>query len=73
MSVQEIVRAFKELSPEERQQAMADMVKFIPPEVSPSPPRRKRFMDFMGAGAYAYDGIDAQEQMRQLRSEWEES
>lgn len=70
MSVQEIMQAFEELTPEEQKQVLEAQMQIMQKTVSE--PRKKRSIrEFLGAGAHLYDGTDAQEQMRQLRSEWD--
>ena len=72
MTIQEMIQEARTLSVEERKQlikALSDMN--IGNEPSVETPEKRNIMEFVGLGAEIWEGIDAQEYVNQLRSEWD--
>lgn len=71
MSVQEILDKARALTLEERKlliKTLVDTLNDTPVE----PKRRRSPREFRGLGAHLYDGMDAQEYVKRLRSEWDD-
>jgi hypothetical protein len=69
MSVQEIVAQVRHMSRAERTQLMHELVDVMN---LPAPQEKPyNIMDFRGIGSELADGMDAQEYVNQLRSEWD--
>lgn len=69
MSVIEIMQQAQGLSPQERKQLAMLLVESL--EVSEPKPKR-RISELRGLGKELWKGIDAQEYVDQLRSEWDD-
>ena len=68
MALPEIVREARALSVEERKQ----LIKLLVDSLAEERPKKKRnLMELAGLGAEIWEGIDAQEYINQLRSEWD--
>jgi hypothetical protein len=64
----EILNQIQHLSPGEKRQLLEDVAKQLPEE---TPPRRRHsIMEFKGLGKEIWNGIDAQEYVRQERESW---
>lgn len=69
MSVQEIIEEVQALSSEERQQLIQALVEM---QRKAEPPRKKRnLLELAGLGAEIWQGVDAQEYINELRTEWD--
>jgi hypothetical protein len=71
MSVQEIIQEAKALSAEEREQliqALANMQSLLP---QPTANKKRSLIELAGLGKEIWEGVDAQEYINQLRSEWD--
>ncbi len=69
MSVQEMIQEARALSPDEIKQLMKALIDMIPAEEAP---KQHSIMELAGLGAEIWEGIDPQEYIRQLRSEWDD-
>ncbi len=69
MAVQEILEEIRALSLEERKQLMKLMVDTL--TESEPPPKKRNLLELAGLGAEIWEGIDPQEYINQLRSEWD--
>jgi hypothetical protein len=72
MTVDALLEEIRTLSITERKQlitAIVDMLTEQPPE---SMQKKHNILEFEGVGAEMWQGIDAQEYVNQLRSEWDE-
>jgi hypothetical protein len=71
MTIAEILRQAKTLSGQERKELVKLLVDSL--EVSEAAPRQqRRLSELRGLGKEIWEGIDAQEYVNQLRSEWDE-
>jgi hypothetical protein len=71
MTIAEILRQAKKLSGQERKELVKLLVDSL--DVSEAPPRQqRRLSELRGLGKEIWEGIDAQEYVNQLRSEWDE-
>jgi hypothetical protein len=70
MSVQEMIQEARQLSPAERKELMRALVEMLPDGDAPAPKKRS-ILELRGLGAEIWEGIDAQEYVRQIRSEWD--
>ncbi len=69
MSVTELLEEIRALSLEERKELMKLMVDALTEMPEPQP--KHSIMELAGLGSEIWEGIDAQEYVNQLRSEWE--
>lgn len=70
MTLQEIVQEARTLPVEERKRLIKALVDIVnEPEVTPK--KKRSILEFVGLGAEIWEGIDAQEYVNQLRSEWD--
>ncbi len=70
MTIQEMIQEARTLSVEERKQLIKALVDIVnEPEAAPR--KKRNIMEFVGLGAEIWEGIDAQEYVNQLRSEWD--
>lgn len=68
MALREIVQEARALSVEERKQ----LIKLLVDSLTEEQPKKKRnLMELAGLGTEIWEGIDAQEYINQLRSEWD--
>lgn len=73
MTVAEIMEQAKTLSLQERKELVKQLVDTLETPSSQSPAREKHsILELAGLGAEIWQGIDAQEYVDQLRSEWDE-
>jgi hypothetical protein len=71
MTIAEILQQAKTLSGQERKELVKLLVDSL--EVPEAPPRQqRRLSELRGLGKEIWEGIDAQEYINQLRSEWDE-
>ena len=71
MTMAEILQQAKTLSGQERKELVKLLVDSL--EVPEAAPRQQRHLsELRGLGKEIWDGIDAQEYVNQLRSEWDE-
>lgn len=68
MTLQEMIAKVPELSVEERKQLMHTLIDSI---AETNTPKKHSIMELEGLGAEIWEGIDAQEYVNQLRSEWD--
>lgn len=71
MSVQEMIQEAQTLSAEERVQLMKALADMMIEPKSDKPRKTRNLMELAGLGAEIWEGIDAQEYVNQLRSEWD--
>ncbi len=73
MTIGEIVQKAKALSQQEQKELIKLLVDALAVDVpsEPAPQKRHRLSDLRGLGADAWQGIDAQEYVNQLRDEWD--
>lgn len=69
MSVEDMIQQAQALSIDERKTLLKALVDML--TEPPTPPKKHSLRDFRGVGAHQYDGTDAQAQVNQLRSEWD--
>ena len=71
MTIAEILQQAKTLSGQERKELVKSLVDSL--EVSEAAPcQQRRLSELRGLGKEIWEGIDAQEHVNQLRSEWDE-
>jgi hypothetical protein len=71
MTIAEILHQVKTLSAQERKELVKLLVDSL--DVPEAVPRQRRCLsELRGLGKEIWDGIDAQEYVNQLRSEWDE-
>lgn len=71
MSVQELIQEAKTLSIDERKELMKALVDLLAEAPSEPPKKKRNLLELAGLGAEIWEGIDAQEYVNQLRSEWD--
>ncbi len=69
MTVIEIMKQAQTLSPQERKELVKLLIDSL--EVSNAPTQR-RLSELRGLGKHIWEGIDAQDYVNQLRSEWDD-
>jgi hypothetical protein len=69
MSLQEMIQEARALSPDEIKQLMRALIDLMPAEAAP---KQHSIMELRGLGAEIWQGINAQEYVNQLRSEWDD-
>ena len=71
MTIAEILQQAKTLSVQERKELVKLLVDWL--DVPEAEPRQQRHLsELRGRGKEIWEGIDAQEYVNQLRSEWDE-
>jgi hypothetical protein len=70
MTIQEMIREARTLSVDERKQLIKALVDIVN-EPSPKEPKKRNLLELAGLGAEIWEGIDPQEYINQLRSEWD--
>jgi hypothetical protein len=71
MTIAEILQQARTLSVEERKELIKSLVDSLDvPEVATR--QQRRFSELRGLGKEIWEGIDAQEYVNRLRSEWDE-
>ncbi len=70
MTIQEMIREARTLSVEERKQLIKALVDIVN-EPEAENPKKRNLLELAGLGADIWEGIDAQEYVNQLRSEWD--
>ena len=70
MSLQEMIREAYRLSPEEIKQLMKALIDLMP-EGAETEPKQHSILELRGLGKEIWEGIDVQEYVNQLRSEWD--
>jgi hypothetical protein len=68
MTVKDIIQQVEQLSPAERQELFLYMQSMMDTQY----PKTRNILEFEGVGKEIWDGIDAQEYVRQLREEWDD-
>ncbi len=72
MTIQEMIQEARTLSIEERKQLIKALTEMdILDEPQTEKPKKRNIMEFLGLGAEIWEGVDAQEYVNQLRSEWD--
>jgi predicted sugar kinase len=74
MTLQEIMQQVAQLTLEERKE-LAKMVvdSLVPSTTEDTQPKKKHsILELAGLGAEIWEGVDAQEYINELRSEWDE-
>jgi len=75
MTLQEIMREAEALSAEERRTLIKMLVDTLTISEAPakgeSPRKKRSLLELAGLGAEIWQGVDAQEYVNQLRSEWD--
>lgn len=69
MTIQEMIQEARTLSVEERKQLIKALVDIVN-EPEAAPPKKRNLLELAGLGAELWEGIDPQEYVNQLRSEW---
>ncbi len=70
MTIQEMIQVARTLSVDEQKQLIKALVDIVnEPEVEV--PKKRNLLELAGLGAEIWEGIDAQEYVNQLRSEWD--
>lgn len=69
MTVAEIIEQAKTLNVQERKLLVKMVVDTL--DVAETLPRQRRLSELRGLGKEVWEGIDAQEYVNQLRSEWD--
>jgi uncharacterized protein YutE (UPF0331/DUF86 family) len=71
MVIQQIIREIQALPLDEQKELIKILIDLVmtPPLLSE---RVYSLQEFRGVGAHAYEGVDAQDYVNQLRSEWDE-
>ena len=70
MSLQEMIQEAHRLSPDEIKQLMKALIDLMP-EGAETEPKQHSILELRGLGKEIWEGIDAQEYVDQLRSEWD--
>ncbi|MCA0454999.1 MAG: hypothetical protein LCI00_13585 [Chloroflexi bacterium] len=70
MTIQEMIQEARTLSVEERKQLIKALVDIVN-EPEAAPPKKRNLLELAGLGAEIWEGIDPQEYVNQLRSEWD--
>jgi len=70
MTIQEMIQEARTLSVEERKQLIKALVDIVN-EPAAQAPKNRNLLELAGLGAEILEGIDAQEYVNQLRSEWD--
>ena len=70
MSLQEMIQEAHRLSPDEIKQLMKALIDLMP-ESAETEPKQRSILELRGLGKEIWEGIDAQEYVQQLRSEWD--
>ena len=71
MSVQEMIQDAKTLSIDDRKRLMKALVDLLTELPQETPKKNRNLLELTGLGAEIWEGIDAQEYVNQLRSEWD--
>jgi hypothetical protein len=71
MTVLEVLEQAKALSPQERKQLMKLLVDTLDVPAAEQPRPKHSILELAGLGAEVWEGIDPQEYVDQLRSEWD--
>jgi len=71
MTIQEMIQEARTLSAEERKQLIKALVDIDNEPEQSEKPKKRNIMEFLGLGAEIWEGVDAQEYVNQLRSEWD--
>jgi len=75
MTLQDIMKEAETLSAEERRTLIKMLVDTLPDSQIPteleSPRKKRSLLELAGLGVEIWEGIDAQEYVNQLRSEWD--
>ena len=73
MTIQDILHEAQALSAEERRELIKMLIDTLADaETGKSPKRKRSLMELAGLGAEIWQGIDAQEYVNRLRSEWDD-
>lgn len=70
MTIQKMIQEARTLSVEERKQLIKALVDIVN-EPAATPPKKRNLLELAGLGAEIWEGIDPQEYITQLRSEWD--
>ncbi len=70
MTIQEMIQEARALSVEERKQLIKALVDIVNEPASQAP-KKRNLLELAGLGAEIWEGIDAQDYVNQLRSEWD--
>ena len=70
MTIQEMIQEAGTLSVEERKQLIKALVDIVDAPAVQAP-KKRNLLELAGLGAGIWEGIDAQEYVNQLRSEWD--
>ena len=71
MSLQEMIQEAKTLSIDDRKRLMKALVDLLTELPQETPKKKRNLLELAGLGAEIWEGIDAQEYVNQLRSEWD--
>jgi hypothetical protein len=70
MTVDAILEEIRTLSLAERKHLISAIVDMLTEQAPESAPKKRSILEFEGVGAEMWQGIDAQDYVNQLRSEW---
>jgi hypothetical protein len=71
MSVQEMIREARQLSPAERKELLRALVDMLPEGDEPAP-KKHSILEYEGIAAHLADDEDPQAYLKRLRSEWDD-
>jgi hypothetical protein len=71
MTIQEMIQEARMLSVEERKQLIQALMDIVNESEQTNRPKKRNLLELAGLGAEIWEGIDAQEYVNQLRSEWD--
>ena len=71
MTIQEMIQEARMLSVEERKQLIQALMDIGNESEQTNRPKKRNLLELAGLGAEIWEGIDAQEYVNQLRSEWD--
>jgi hypothetical protein len=72
MSVEAIIEEARKLSRDELKELIKALIDIDSKPQPESPQKRRSLREFRGLGKEIWDGIDAQEYVNKLRSEWDD-
>ena len=72
MTVDALLEEIRTLSVAERKHLISAIVDTLTEPTSETTRKKRSILEFEGVGAEMWQGIDAQEYINQLRSEWDE-
>ena len=71
MTIQEMIQEARTLSVEERKELIKGLVDIVNEPEQAAKPKKRNLLELAGLGLEIWEGIDPQEYVTQLRSEWD--